>query len=108
MRFIALALPVAAALALSSEAGAQPFCANFSDGQRACGIPTFQSCLDTISGLGGSCGPDVTSQIPPNFVQRRRMMRGDPNRPAFMGDAQFAPSERQPGGVDWMPPPPGM
>jgi hypothetical protein len=97
MRFIVLALPIAAALALPSEATAQPFCANFSDGQRACGIPTFQSCLDTISGLGGSCGPDVTSQIPPNFMQRRRM-RNNFDRP---------PSQ-QPGGFDWMPPPPGQ
>ena len=49
---------------------AQPYCAFYSDGTTACGIPTLQICDASISGVGGYCGPDQTSQIPPNFIQR--------------------------------------
>jgi hypothetical protein len=54
---------------LSSDTFAQ-YCANYNDGSQSCGIPTFQSCLQSVSGVGGSCGPDNTSQLRPNLMQR--------------------------------------
>jgi hypothetical protein len=101
-RFL-LALVIGGAL-LSTPATAQ-YCANYSDGEKTCGIATLQMCEQSISGVGGYCGPDQSAQIPPNFMQRRRQQM-DPNRPPFMGDRPLAPSEQAPGGLDWMPPPP--
>lgn len=59
--------------------GSLPYCAIFSgDGGMDCSYPTLQSCLTSVSGVGGTCnvnprGPGGSA--PPNFLQR--MMRGN-------------------------------
>jgi hypothetical protein len=55
------------------------YCAHYSVGTTSCGIPTLQSCLDSVSGVGGYCGPDQSAEIPVNF---RQLFRGKPRRPA--------------------------
>lgn len=53
---ICISLAVAG-LALEGPSPAQAdFCANFSNGSRNCGFRTFDQCLATISGVGGTCG----------------------------------------------------
>lgn len=54
---------------LTVQAAAQ-YCAVYNDGSQSCGIPTFQSCLQSVSGVGGNCVADNTSKIPPNLMQR--------------------------------------
>jgi hypothetical protein len=54
---------------LTGHATAQ-YCAEYNDGSQSCGIPTFQACLQTVSGVGGNCTPDNTSQLRPNLMQR--------------------------------------
>ena len=85
-----------------ASADAQTYCANFNDGTQSCGIPTLESCQQSISGVGGYCGPDQSAQLPPNLLQRLER-RANPNSQPAQPDA---PST-QPGGLNWMPPPPG-
>ncbi len=87
---------------LPTPAGAQPYCANFHDGMQQCGIPSLEMCQQTISGLGGYCGPDQTAQLPPNMIQR--LEQANPESPQAQPNAPSA----QPGGLNWMPPPPGQ
>lgn len=100
-----IVLPIAATIAVSSPAGAQPYCANYTDGEKACGIPTLEMCQQSVSGVGGYCGPDESAQIPDNFLQRRRQQM-DQSGQRFLHPPQ--PSQDQPGGLNWMPPPPGQ
>ena len=51
---------------------AQPYCAMYDNGTQDCGIPTLQSCDQSISGVGGYCAPDTTSQLRPNLIDRLR------------------------------------
>lgn len=64
-------------------AGAGAYCAVFTDdGGMDCSYPSLQSCLASISGVGGSCNPNPRGpggSAPPNLLQR--MLRG--NSPAF-------------------------
>jgi len=76
------------------------YCANLDTGARSCGYATLESCEQTLSGIGGSCGPDELSQIPPNLMQR--LMRRRPDAPPPPG-----PPSSNPDNPDWMPPPPG-
>ena len=99
-----LALPIIAALAAPVAANAQ-YCAHYSQGTRDCGIPTLQMCQQSVSGVGGYCGPDQTSQIPPNLIQRRMQQRQQSGQP-YLQPRQ--PSGDLPGGLNWMPPPPGQ
>jgi hypothetical protein len=69
MKRIAISIAI---LAASTAAASAQFCALYFDGTRSCGIPTFQSCLASVSGVGGHCQQDYTSAIPPNFMQRSR------------------------------------
>ena len=71
-RFI---LPLVLLSAASTAASAQ-YCALYADGTRSCGIPSFQSCLESIRGIGGNCQQDYASHIPPNFIQRQQSSRG--------------------------------
>lgn len=98
-------LPIAAAIAIAQAAGAQPYCANYTDGEKACGIPTLEMCQQAISGVGGYCGPDESAQIPDNFLQRR-MRQMDQSGQRVLHPPQ--PAEDRPGGLNWMPPPPGQ
>ena len=91
--------------ALSFEAHAQPYCANYIDGERTCAIPTLEMCQQSISGVGGYCGPDRSAQIPPNFLQRQ-MEQQDPSGQRALHPPD--PSQSQPGGLNWMPPPRGQ
>ena len=38
-------------------ASAQPYCAVYDNGSRGCGIPTLQSCQQSVDGVGGICEP---------------------------------------------------
>jgi hypothetical protein len=63
---LALGILVAAAL-LASRAQAQnyPWCAVYSgQGGTNCGFSTFQQCLDTIRGMGGSCNQNTEYVAP--------------------------------------------
>jgi len=60
MRILPLALGAVigiAALAGRAEAQNYPWCAvlNMGDAPRNCGFTTFEQCLATVSGIGGTC-----------------------------------------------------
>jgi peptidoglycan hydrolase-like protein with peptidoglycan-binding domain len=42
----------------SGTRGGARFCAEYSNGSRNCGFSSFQQCQASVSGVGGSCGPD--------------------------------------------------
>ena len=81
-------------------AQAQPWCANFSDGSRNCGIPTLRACEQTVSGVGGVCAPDPNSQPQP--------MPGDGSLAQQPGPWGASPGQNDPNNPNWMPPPPGQ
>ena len=81
-------------------ASAQPYCAVYNDGTQNCGIPTLQSCEQSVSGVGGICEPDNTAQLRPDFFSRRRLQQ------AIEGDNPASGENNPPGGPDFMPPPP--
>jgi hypothetical protein len=81
-------------------AGAQPYCAVYNSGTQNCGIPTLQSCEQSVSGAGGICQPDNTAQLRPDFFSRRRLQQ------AIEGDNPSSGENNPPGGPDFMPPPP--
>ena len=50
------------------EAQNYPWCAYYGGkegGGTNCGFTTFQQCLDTVSGIGGSCNVNTQYQPPP-------------------------------------------
>jgi len=94
---ISFALVVAAMVGAPSAAHAQTYCAVYPGGDRSCGIPTLQACQRSISGAGGSCQIDQGAHLRPNLIDR--LEGGRRNRPA---------PDQQPGGLNWMPPPPGQ
>ena len=51
----------------SAEAQNYPWCAyyNVSGGTTNCGWATFEQCLTTVRGIGGSCGPNPMYQTSP-------------------------------------------
>jgi hypothetical protein len=87
-------------LGFSLCAGAQPYCAMYDTGNKSCGIPTLQSCQQSLSGLGGYCTPDETSQMRPDFFQRPRALQPQ------SGSSPFDPNN--PSSPGWVPPPPGQ
>jgi hypothetical protein len=99
-------LMTSAALVLVSTPGAtriasaQPYCAVYDNGTQNCGIPTLQSCEQSVSGVGGICQPDNTAQLRPDFFSRRRLQQ------AIEGDNPSSGENNPPGGPDFMPPPP--
>lgn len=92
--------------AFAASGNAQSYCANFNNGMQTCGIPTLESCRETISGVGGSCAHDETSRLPPNLLQR--LERDNPGSPLLPPNAPSAQPNQQPGGLNWMPPPPAQ
>ena len=44
----------------------------YTNGSRACGIPSLEMCMQSVSGVGGTCQQDFTDRIPPNMMQRMR------------------------------------
>jgi hypothetical protein len=96
MKTAGLVVAVAVALLVPTGAQAQQqYCAFYSDGTQSCGIPTLQSCEDSVRGVGGDCHVDDSAQIPPNFFQRWR-------------DAQRANQKPSSPELDDVPPPPGL
>jgi hypothetical protein len=70
------------------------YCALYSGGNQQCDFPTFESCQQSASGLGGMCvqtSVDVSRQ---NLLQRIEQQR-----------LQNLPPQDLPGGT-WVPPPP--
>jgi hypothetical protein len=67
-------LCVTAAIVTPAQAQNRPWCA-FYDGRFGgatnCGFSTYEQCLATISGVGGSCGPN-TMYVPPSGRHRRQ------------------------------------
>jgi hypothetical protein len=98
---IGVAVVIAGGLDAQHSGGAQPYCAVYSDGPPNCGIPTLQSCEQSILGVGGMCQPDRTAQMRPNLLgdgALRRDLQGSPAPP----DPNNSPLD-----PNWMPPPPG-
>jgi len=78
-------------------AQAQPYCAMYNDGSKDCGIPTIESCRESVSGVGGICTPDETSQMRPDFFNRRRLFQ------QLQGGMPLGPPADN---LDQLPPPP--
>jgi Protein of unknown function (DUF3551) len=56
-----------------AEAQTYPWCAYYNvwqGGATNCGFSTFQQCLATVSGVGGSCGPNPMYQPAPEPYPR--------------------------------------
>ena len=71
---------LAATLCIAQPAEAQnyPWCAyyNFGHGGATnCGFATFQQCLATVSGIGGSCGPNPQYQRSPGLYLSTKPLR---------------------------------
>jgi hypothetical protein len=79
-----LVVAVASAISLFLIAGpvaADPYkwCANYRNGGSNCGFTTFEQCQATVSGVGGSCGPNqfytgpdkTSAQRSPKQAQRK-------------------------------------
>jgi hypothetical protein len=71
---------LAATLCIAQPAEAQnyPWCAyyNFQHGGATnCGFATFQQCLATVSGIGGSCGPNPQYQRSPGLYLSTKPLR---------------------------------
>lgn len=70
MRVLLVVVIVVAAMGLAprrSSAQNYPWCAYYGGmggGGTNCGFTTFQQCLATLSGIGGSCDPN-TQYVPP-------------------------------------------
>jgi len=90
-------------LGFASDAGrsvqAQTYCAMFDSGGKSCGLPSLDSCRQTISGVGGYCTPDATPQMRPDFFGGRGMFPDQQTPP---------PPAAGPQDPNWMPPPPGQ
>ena len=66
---------------IADLAAADPYkwCANYRNGGSNCGFTTFEQCQATVSGVGGSCGPNqfytgpdkTSAQRSPRQVQRK-------------------------------------
>jgi Protein of unknown function (DUF3551) len=83
-RFInrnAYGLPVICLFLIADPAAADPYkwCANYRNGGTNCGFITFEQCQATVSGVGGSCGPNqfytgpdkTSAQRSPKQAQRK-------------------------------------
>jgi hypothetical protein len=88
-------------LAIPRAALSQPYCMMDTSGGRTCGIPTLQQCEATRAGVGGTCIPDDSAQLPaPVKGPFQRMFER-----AAEQDAEYnRPSSPD---LDDVPPPPG-
>lgn len=95
---IGIVLTVVSGLDAQRVADAQPYCAVYDGSPPSCGIPTLQSCQQSLIGVGGVCQPDTTAQQRPDLLGRGRLLR----------DLQGAPPEQESAPISpgWMPPPP--
>ena len=100
LRLICLVMFLVLAAEAHRSAQAQPYCAMYNDGSKGCGIPSLQSCEQSVSGVGGYCAPDTTSQMRPNLFGGLRPLQSPQG---------FVPSDQNnPQDPNWMPPPPGQ
>jgi hypothetical protein len=99
LRFILVPAALCLAVDAQRDAWGQPFCAVYDTGTKSCGIPSLQSCQQSLSGVGGVCSPDLTSEMRPDFFQSPRPFLPQPSPPQ-------AGSSDLPGTPNWMPPPP--
>jgi hypothetical protein len=77
MRTIAIAAIVFAALSLfGNRAEAGPWCAHYNTGLNACSFYSFEQCMASVFGVGGSCAPNqFEAQYPPRRDVRRSYQR---------------------------------
>jgi hypothetical protein len=71
----------ALSIAQSAEAQNYPWCAYYNfgfGGATNCGFVTFQQCLATVSGVGGSCGHNPMYQPAPGAYPSTRHPRRYP------------------------------
>lgn len=94
MKAILLAVTISLLWPLDAQAQ-QKYCAKYYDGTQSCGIPTLQSCEQSVLGVGGDCEVDDSDEIPENLFQRWR-------------DAQRAGQKPSSPALDDVPPPPGL
>ena len=101
--FAAAGLMCGLAFGLTVSARAQPYCAVYDDDTQNCGIPTFQSCLQSLAGMGGRCTPDLTSQLRPDFIPKPRLFNEIDQELSNQPPPAASPAD-----TNWMPPPPGQ
>ena len=94
MKAILLAFTILLLLPPTAQAQ-QKYCAMYYDGTQSCGIPTLQSCEQSVLGVGGTCQIDDSEEIPENLFQRWR-------------GAQQADQKPSSPALDDVPPPPGL
>jgi hypothetical protein len=82
-----------------TAAQAQTYCAMYDNGSKNCGIPSLDSCRQSVDGVGGYCIPDQTSQMRPDLINPLRRLMPTP-------DTLSPGPDNSPGNLDWMPPPP--
>jgi len=80
---VAIAVAAMSASALPAAAAQYPWCANYSGddggGGTNCGFATIEQCRNTISGMGGYCGPNPFYQGPAAGKQPRKRKRSNAN-----------------------------
>ena len=78
-------------------ARAEGYCAEYYSGQRSCGIPTYESCMQSISGVGGTCIEDEFSNIPKGLMQQLMEKRREDwqQTPPAVRDLQSVPPPPQ-------------
>jgi hypothetical protein len=99
MTLLAVVVAVVVALDAPSTAQAQPYCAMYDDGSKGCGIPSLQSCEQSLSGVGGNCVLDMTSQMRPDLFKLFPQQPPQSSTPS---------NQNNPQDPNWMPPPPGQ
>jgi hypothetical protein len=95
-RLISRALFLVLVFEAQSAAQTQTYCAMYNDGSKGCGIPSLQSCEQSVGGVGGYCAPDLTSQMRPDLFGGLRSPQPAPT------------NQTNPQDPNWMPPPPGQ
>ena len=76
MRTIVIAVIVFAALSLfGNRAEAGPWCAHYNTGLNACSFFSFEQCMASVFGVGGSCTPN---QFEAPYSTRSGARRGYP------------------------------
>ena len=104
-RFInknAYGLPIAVGSVISlfliaDPAAADPYkwCANYRNGGSNCGFTTFEQCQATVSGVGGSCGPNQFYTGPDKTSAQRSPKQAQRKPPAARRAQEHRAQERK-------------
>ncbi len=72
MKLVLFLMPMLVMVLSFAPAHAEyPWCANYGrDGGSNCGFSTFEQCMATVSGIGGSCDPNPFYTLPPRKPTR--------------------------------------